>query len=124
MDFIDNQADKGTGTVLGRAIVPNQDGIIYPGFFGRARLVGSAKYQAILLPDTAINTDQTKKYVYVVDKNNKVQRLYIELGSLRDSGFYIIKSGLQGNEKVVINGIQRIHKPEQEVKPHLVTLSE
>lgn len=124
MDFVDNQADEGTGTVLGRAIVPNPDGIIYPGFFGRARLAASAEYLAILLPDTAINTDQTKKYVYVVDNHNKVHRVYIELGSLRDSGFYVIKSGLKGNEKVVVNGIQRIHQPEQEVQPNLVTLKE
>lgn len=124
LDFVDNQADEGTGTVLGRAIVPNPDDIIYPGFFGRARVAGSGEFEAILLPDTAINTDQTKKYVYVVDKNNKVQRVYIELGPLRNSGFYIIKSGLKGNEQVVVNGIQRIRKPDQEVKPHLVKLSE
>lgn len=124
MDFVDNQADQGTGTILGRAIVPNPDGIIYPGFFGRARLIGSDQYQAMLLPDTAINTDQTRKYVYVVDKNNKTQRLYIELGPLRDSGFYIIKSGLTGDETVVVNGIQRIAKPDQEVKSHWTKLSE
>lgn len=124
MDFIDNQADEGTGTVLGRAVVPNPDGIIYPGFFGRARIAGSAQYHAILLPDTAINTDQTKKYVYVVDKHNKVQRTYVELGPLRDSGFYIIKSGLTGQEEVVINGIQRIRKTEQEVRPHRVDMRE
>ncbi|TAL60278.1 MAG: efflux RND transporter periplasmic adaptor subunit [Legionella sp.] len=124
VDFVDNLADEGTGTVQGRAIVPNPEGLIYPGFFGRARLIGSGEYEAILLPDTAINTDQTKKYVYVVDKKNKVHRVYVELGPLRDSGFYIIKSGLKGNEKVVVSGIQRIRVPDQEVKPQEVILKE
>lgn len=124
MDFVDNQADAGTGTVLGRAIVPNPEGLIYPGFFGRARLVGSGEYKAILVPDTAINTDQTRQYVYVVDKNNKVQRVYVELGPLRDSGYYIIKSGLKGTEWVVVNGIQRLRVPEQVVKPNKVKLTE
>lgn len=124
MDFVDNEADQGTGTVLGRAIVPNPDGLIYPGFFGRARLVGSGEYMAVLLPDTSINTDQTKKFVYVVDKNNKARRVYVELGALRDSGFYIIKSGLKGNEDVVVSGIQRLRQAEQEVKPHRIELKE
>lgn len=124
MDFIDNVVDEGTGTIQGRAIIPNPDNIIYPGFFGRARLVGSGEYQAILLPDKAINTDQNKKFVYVVDDKNKVQRVYVELGSLRPSGFYVIRSGLKGNEHVVISGIQRIRLPQQEVKPILIKLVE
>ncbi len=124
MDFIDNEVDDSTGTIQGRAIIPNPDNIIYSGVFGRARLVGSAEYQAILLPDKAINTDQSKKFVYVVDDKNKVQRVYIELGPLRPSGFYIIRSGLKGNEHVVISGIQRIRVPEQVVKPVMVELTE
>ena len=124
MDFFDNVVDEGTGTILGRAIIPNPDNIIYPGLFGRARLIGSGEYEALLLPDKAINTDQTKNYVYIVDKHNKVQRVYVELGTLRDSGFYVIKSGLKGDEHVVISGIQRIRVPEQEVKPNLIKLSE
>ena len=124
MDFIDNLVDRGTGTILGRAVIPNPEGVIYPGLFGRARLAGSGEYKALLLPDKAINTDQARKYVYVVDKNNKVQRIYVDLGPLRDSGYYIIKSGLKGNEQVVISGIQRIRAPEQEVKPVMIKLSE
>lgn len=124
MNFVDNMVDLGTGTILDRAIVPNPDNIIYPGFFGRARLIGSEEYQAILLPDKAINTDQTRKYVYVVGKNNKVGRAYIELGPLRDSGYYVIRSGLKGTEHVIISGIQRIRSPEQEVKPIMIKLAE
>lgn len=124
MDFMDNVVDTGTGTVQSRAIVPNPDGIIYPGLFGRARLTGSAEYEALLLPDKAINTEQTRKFVYVVDDKNRVHRVYIELGPQRDSGFYVVKKGLSGNEWVVINGIQRIRAPDQDVKPVQITLDE
>lgn len=124
MNFFDNIVDTGTGTILGRATVPNPNSLIYPGLFGRARLEGSAEYEAILLPDTAINTEQTRKFVYVVDKDNKVRRVYIELGPLRDSGYYIIRKGLKGDELVVVSGIQRIHVPGQEVKPVTVQLQE
>ncbi|ASQ45696.1 efflux RND transporter periplasmic adaptor subunit [Legionella clemsonensis] len=124
MNFFDNVVDTGTGTILGRATVPNPDSLIYPGLFGRARLVGSEEYEALLLPDLAINTDQTRKFVYIVDKNNKVQRVYVELGPIRGSGYYIIRQGLEGDERVVVNGVQRIHVPGQEVKPIMVQLQE
>ncbi|HAU1151091.1 TPA: efflux RND transporter periplasmic adaptor subunit [Legionella pneumophila] len=124
VDFLDNVIDSGTGTILARALVPNPDNVIYPGLFARVKLVGSGEYEAILLPDKAINTDQSRKFVYVVDNENKVKRVYVELGPLRESGFYIIRNGLKGNEKVVINGIQRIHVPNQEVKPVMIELTE
>ncbi|WED44104.1 efflux RND transporter periplasmic adaptor subunit [Legionella cardiaca] len=124
MNFFDNVVDTGTGTILGRATVPNPDSVIYPGLFGRARIAGSAEYEALLLPDKAINTEQTRKYVYVVDKQNKVQRVYVQLGPIRDSSFYIIRSGLKGDERVVVSGLQRIHVPGQEVKPINVQLHE
>lgn len=124
VDFLDNVIDSGTGTILARALVPNPDNIIYPGLFARVKLVGSGEYEAILLPDKAINTDQARKFVYVVDNENKVKRVYVELGPLRESGFYIIRSGLKGDEKVIIHGIQRIHGPNQEVKPVVIEVTE
>ncbi|HAT9248759.1 TPA: efflux RND transporter periplasmic adaptor subunit, partial [Legionella pneumophila subsp. pneumophila] len=124
VDFLDNVIDSGTGTILARALVPNPDNVIYPGLFARVKLVGSEEYEAILLPDKAINTDQARKFVYVVDNENKVKRVYVELGPLRESGFYIIRSGLKGDEKVIIHGIQRIHGPNQEVKPVVIEVTE
>ncbi|KGP62510.1 hemolysin secretion protein D [Legionella norrlandica] len=124
VDFMDNIIDLGTGTIQIRALVPNPDAIIYPGLFGRVKLVGSGEYEALLLPDKAINTDQSRKFVYVVDKQNKIKRVYIELGPLRKSGFYIIRSGLKDNEQVVINGVQRIRMPNQEVKLVKIKLTE
>lgn len=124
MDFVDNIIDPSTGTILGRAIVPNPDKIIYPGLFGRARLVGSGEYEAILIPDTSINTDQSRKFVYIVDQENKAKRAYIELGPMRESGFYVVRSGLKGDERVVIRGIQRILSEGQSVIPQEAPLSE
>ncbi|HAT2016487.1 TPA: efflux RND transporter periplasmic adaptor subunit [Legionella pneumophila] len=124
VDFLDNVIDSGTGTILARALVPNPDNVIYPGLFARVKLVGSGEYEAILLPDKAINTDQARKFVYVVDNENKVKRVYVELGPLRETGFYIIRSGLKGDEKVIIHGIQRIHGPNQEVKPVVIEVTE
>ncbi|MFC3908106.1 efflux RND transporter periplasmic adaptor subunit [Legionella dresdenensis] len=124
MNFVDNVVDTGTGTIQARAIVPNADAIIYPGLFGRVRLIGSKEYEGILLPDIALNTDQSHQFVYVVDNNNRAKRVYVTLGPIRDSGFYIIRSGLTGDEKVVVSGIQRIRSPDQEVKPVMTTLKE
>jgi RND family efflux transporter MFP subunit len=117
MDFVDNIIDPGTGTILGRAVVPNPDAIIYPGLFGRARVIGSGEYEALLVPEKAINTDQSRKYVYVVNDDNQAQRAYVELGPLQEGQFYIVRSGLQGNERIVVSGIQRIRAADQPVTP-------
>lgn len=123
MDFVDNIIDEGTGTVKGRALVDNKDGIIFPGLFGRARLIGSGEYETVLLPERAINTDQNRKFVYAVDDNNKVKRLYVKPGPVLDNGYVIIREGLSGSERVIINGTQRIRAPEQVVTPEEIELT-
>jgi len=117
LDFVDNRVDPGTGTIQARALVENRDAIIYPGMFGRARLSVSGEYQAILLPEKAVNTDQDKKFVYVVDSANKARRTYVMPGPVLDNGFVIIRDGLSGDEQVVVNGVQRIRRAEQPVAP-------
>lgn len=117
MDFVDNIVDPGTGTIQGRALIENKDAIIYPGLFGRARLMGRNDFEAILLPEKAINTDQNKKFVYVVGEDDKTDRVYITPGSILENGLVIVEEGLKGNERVVVNGIQRIRAPKQPVKP-------
>lgn len=115
MDFVDNIVDTGTGTIQARAIVENNDGIIYPGLFGNARLLGRSEYQAILLPENAINTDQNKKFVYVINAENKAERAYVEVGTLLDNGLIVVTKGLKNDAHVVINGIQRIRSSGQTV---------
>lgn len=123
MDFLDNIVDPGTGTIVARALVENKERIIYPGFFGRARLLGSGEYEAILLPESAINTDQNKKFVYTANADNTVERVYVTPGKVLENGFTIIREGLTGDERVVINGIQRIRSQLQPITPIEITLT-
>ena len=88
MDFLDNRLDVSTATLRSRAIVPNKDISILPGQFGRVRLVGSAPYEALLLPDAAIATDQSRKIVFVVNNENFVEVRPVVLGPL-DGGLRI-----------------------------------
>lgn len=117
MDFVDNVVDTGTGTIRGRALVENEKGLIFPGLFGRARLIGRSDFEATLLPEKAINTDQDRKFAYVVNGDNQIERRYITPGMMLDNGLVVIDSGLDGSERVVVNGIQRIRSPKQLVRP-------
>lgn len=108
MDFVDNEVDLGTGTIEGRALFENSEGIIEPGMFGRARLLGSGEYQALLVPDAAIGTDQSQKFVYVVDDDNQVEMRFVQLGPLQDNDLRVIRDGLDETDRVVIGGIQRV----------------
>jgi membrane fusion protein, multidrug efflux system len=106
MDFIDNRLDLSTGTLRSRAVIPNKDLSILPGQFGRVRLIGSAPYEALLLPDTAIATDQSRKIVFVVKDDNTVEAKPVVLGPL-DEGLRVIREGLKADDKVIIDGLQR-----------------
>jgi RND family efflux transporter MFP subunit len=106
MDFIDNRLDVSTGTLRSRAIIPNHDLSILPGQFGRVRLIGSSPYEALLVPDTAIATDQSRKIVFVVKDDDTVEARAVELGPL-DEGLRVIRTGLKPEDRVIIDGIQR-----------------
>jgi len=116
MDFIDNRLDVSTGTLRSRAIIPNHDFSILPGQFGRVRLIGSAPYEALLLPDTAIATDQSRKIVFVVKDDDTVEARGVELGPL-DGGLRVIRAGLKPEDRVIIDGIQRA-RVGAKVSPH------
>lgn len=115
MDFVDNQLNEQTSTIRGRAILPNPDYQLTPGMFARVRLPGSARYEAVLIPDKAIGTDQAEKFVLVLDKDDKVSRVGVKLGPI-SHGLRIIRSGLTGNERVIVGGLQRA-RPGATVKP-------
>ena len=106
MDFIDNRMDQHTGTIRGRAILPNDDLHLTPGLFARVRVPGSPRYEAILIPDKAIGTDQAEKFVLTVDSEKKVVRKSVTLGPM-SHGLRIIRQGLKGDEVVVLGGLQR-----------------
>ena len=106
LDFIDNVIDTASGTVRGRAVLDNPEGFLMPGMFGHMQLQASGEYEGILLPDTAIGTRGAQRIVYLVDEAGVVSTRQIELGPLNE-GLRVIRSGLDGNERVVINGLQR-----------------
>jgi membrane fusion protein, multidrug efflux system len=106
MDFLDNRLDESTGTLRSRAVIPNKDLSILPGQFGRVRLIGSSPYEGLLVPDTAIATDQSRKIVFVVKDDDTVDARAVELGPL-DGGLRVIREGLKGDDRVIIDGIQR-----------------
>jgi multidrug efflux system membrane fusion protein len=106
MDFIDNRLDVSTGTLRSRAVIPNKDLSILPGQFGRVRLIGSAPYEALLLPDAAIATDQSRKIVFVVKDDDTVEAKPVTLGPL-DEGLRVIREGLKAEDRVIVNGLQR-----------------
>jgi multidrug efflux system membrane fusion protein len=107
LDFIDNQLDPNTGTMTGRAIFPNHDLTLIPGLFARVRLPGSSRYEALLVPDEAIGSDQTQRFVFVVNDQNIVEYRKIEPGPIID-GLRVIRDGLQPEDWVIVNGVQRV----------------
>jgi membrane fusion protein, multidrug efflux system len=116
MDFVDNRLDVSTGTLRSRAVIPNKDLSILPGQFGRVRLIGSAPYEALLIPDVAIATDQTRKIVFVVKDDDTVEARPVVLGPL-DEGLRVVREGLKAEDRVIVDGIQRA-RVGAKVNPH------
>ncbi|MEO8318295.1 MAG: efflux RND transporter periplasmic adaptor subunit [Bradyrhizobium sp.] len=106
MDFIDNRIDNSTGTLRSRAVIPNKDLSILPGQFGRVRLIGSSPYEALMLPDSAVATDQSRKIVFVVKEDDTVEARPVVLGPL-DEGLRVIREGLKPEDRVIVDGLQR-----------------
>ena len=120
MDFVDNVVNPKTGTIRGRAIFDNKDGLLTPGFFGRLRLFGG-EHDALLIPDTAIASDQSRKIVFTVADDGTVGTKLVELGPIVD-GLRVIRSGLAPTDRIVIDGLQRA-RPGQKVKPEDGTIA-
>jgi RND family efflux transporter MFP subunit len=106
MVFVDNQLNTQTGTIRARAIFDNKQGAFTPGLFARLQLVGSGKFHALLITDKAVGTDQDRKFVLVVGKDNKLLYRNVTLGRSID-GLRLVTSGLAAGEIVVVNGLQR-----------------
>lgn len=104
MEFVDNAIDTNSGTIRAHAVIANPTGFLTPGMFGRARLLGSGTYKAMLVPDEAIITDQTRKLVYVVGKDGKAAPRPVETGP-QVEGLRVVKTGLAPTDQVVIEGI-------------------
>jgi RND family efflux transporter MFP subunit len=107
LNFIDNQVDRGAGTIRARATFPNSDFFVTPGQFGRIRIPASERYNAILIPDGAVVTDQSRKVVMTVKDDGTVEPKVVRPGPMTDDGLRIIRSGLAPTDRVIINGLVR-----------------
>jgi len=113
MEFVDNALNTSAGTIRGRALVANPNGFLTPGMFGHMRLLGSGAYDARLVPDQAVVTDQNNQTVYVVGPGGEVARKIVQVGPLMN-GLRVIRSGISDSDRVVIDGVQRA-RPGQRV---------
>ncbi len=107
MDFVDNVIDRSSGTIRGRAQFSNAKGLFTPGMFARVQVPGSPPYQALLVPDHAIGTDQGRKFVLVVTADNIATPKYLTLGNLFGGNLRVVKEGLAADDRVIVNGLMR-----------------
>lgn len=120
VNFVDNEVNPKTGTLRLRAVFSNSDEFLTPGLFARVRIPIGTPYEAMLVTDRAIDTDQGQKIVYIVDKDNKVDSRPVTLGSVHD-GLRVIESGIEVTDRVIVNGLQRV-RPGVTVDPKLVEM--
>lgn len=115
MNFVDNRVDRGTGTVRARAVLDNSDHLILPGQFGTIRIPGSPEYEALLVPDSVIGTDQDRRFVLTVGEDGTVTPQIVRPGP-RELGLRIIRNGLEPADRIVIDGLMRA-RPGSKVTP-------
>lgn len=118
---VDNRFDTTSGTIRVRARFDNADGALVPGLYARIRVGGGEPHPALLVDEAAIGTDQSKKFVLVVDPANKVQYREVQLGE-RHGGLVEIAGGLKEGERIVVNGLQRV-RPGDPVTPKTVKMA-
>jgi membrane fusion protein, multidrug efflux system len=106
LDFTDNGLDRSSGTIRARAVVRNPDRFLTPGMFGNMRLAAGGTERALLVPDTAVQTDQTRKLLLVVAQDGTVSVKEVELGPVIEGGLRVVRGGLAPDDRVVIEGTQ------------------
>ena len=122
MVFLDNELDPATGTIHARGLFPNKDRRFTPGMFARVKLVGSARYDALLINDSAVGTDQSVKFVLKVGADNKVEYTPVKLGPIID-GLRVVRDGLKADDVILVKGLQQV-RPGMPVTPQLVAMGE
>jgi len=121
MNFVDNQVNPATGTIRGRAVFDNSKGEFTPGLYARLKLVGSGTYSAVLINDEAVGTDLGKKFVLVMDADNKSSYRAVELGP-KIEGLRIVRSGLTKDDTIIVKGLQRV-RPGSPVAPETIPMA-
>ena len=122
MVFLDNELDPNTGTIHARGLFANKDRRFTPGMFARVKLIGSAEYNALLINDSAVGTDQSVKFVLKVGADNKVEYAPVKLGPIVD-GLRVVRDGLKAGDVILVKGLQQV-RPGMPVTPQLVAMGE
>ena len=124
LEFVDNRLDPATGSVRMRAVLANTDGLLVPGLFARIQLAGGGTQRTavptLLIHDRAVGTDQDRKFVFVLGKDNKAEYRPVALGPAVD-GLRVVRSGLKPGEKIVVGGLQRV-RPGAALAPSVVAM--
>jgi RND family efflux transporter MFP subunit len=118
MNFVDNALNPETGTIRARAVLDNNAHLFTPGMLARVKLLGSGQYNATLIPDEAVGTDQDRKFVIVINAQNVTEYRPVQLGEVSD-GQRIVRSGVKAGERVIVGGLQRV-RPGMPVTPQPV----
>ena len=116
IDFVDNELDVNTSTIQVRAVFQNEKGLLESGLFARLRVAWSKASEMIVVPPHVIGTEQTRKYVYALDDNNKAVRKYVTLGPLTDDGVRVIRKGLSTKDRIIVGNLHKI-QPNRLVTP-------
>lgn len=122
IDFIDNQVNASTGTLRVRAVFNNEEGRLIPGLFAHLKLAGDTDEQGILIKEKAIGTDLNNKFVLIVNDDSKVEYRAVKLGD-KVGSMRIITSGLNANDTIVVDGLQRV-RPGAQVTPNEVPMGD
>jgi RND family efflux transporter MFP subunit len=120
--FLDNELDPNTGTIHARGLFENKDRRFTPGLFARIKLIGSGQYDALLINDSAVGTDQSVKFVLKVGADNKIEYTPVKLGPVID-GLRVVREGLKAGDVIVVKGLQMV-RPGMPVTPELVAMGE
>jgi RND family efflux transporter MFP subunit len=118
MNFVDNALNPETGTIRARAVLDNREHLFTPGMLARVKLLGSGQYNATLIPDEAIGTDQDRKFVMVINAQNIAEYRAVQLGEVFENQ-RIVRGGVQAGERVIVGGLQRV-RPGMPVTPEAV----
>jgi RND family efflux transporter MFP subunit len=120
--FLDNELDPNTGTIHARGLFENKDRRFTPGLFARVKLIGSGQYDALLINDSAVGTDQSVKFVLKVGADSKIEYTPVKLGPIID-GLRVVREGLKAGDVIVVKGLQMV-RPGMPVTPELVAMGE
>jgi RND family efflux transporter MFP subunit len=117
LDYVAPAVNESTGTLTVRAILPNPDRVLLPGYFVRVRIARPDSKDEVLVPDVALGSDQGGTYVFVVGKDDLVEQRKVEIGPLVDT-MRVIEKGLTADDRMIVNGLLRAI-PGQKVDPQM-----